>query len=227
MSKYFFIVAFTFTLSALSGQITVNPNPLTMTTTTVDSTLKYDFYFTNTLDTTYNIYWMLAPDANWPPQWGFQLCDLVLCYAEGGMKSSNNLANKFPKGTHHFYINLNTRGVAGSSSITIKLFTEKNCQGQIFSAPISAVNAAPNNSVDIDISNIELFPNPASNYFQIGNGGLVDRVDIFNLLGKNVKTVFRNDAAQYEIGDLNAGVYLVKMYDTNRKMIKTVKLYRE
>mgnify|MGYP001196739178 CR=1 FL=1 len=74
---------------------------------------------------------------------------------------------------------------------------------------------------------LELFPNPATNYFQIGNGGLVDRVDIFNLLGKNVKTVFRNDAAQYEISELNAGIYLVKMYDANRKLIKTVKLYRE
>jgi hypothetical protein len=224
MAKFLYTLLIAFSCSYLNAQITVSPNPLVMKTNTVDSLLKFYMNFTNSKDTTYNIYWMLSPAADWPVEWEFQLCDLNLCYATGGKKSSNGIPNIFPKGTHEFYINLNTRGVIGSSTITIKLFTEKDCQGEIFSAPIATENVRPSGTSDLNESLISLSPNPTLENFQINNGSKVTYIELYDMMGQKIKSASNTIDTPHDVADLKNGVYFVKMYDQNKTAVKTEKL---
>ncbi len=207
----------------LSAQISVSPNPLVLVGTPTQDDIKYEIYFTNTQDTTFNIYWQLVKDNTFPAQWATSICDLFTCYADNVDKSSNNNPNKFTKGTHKFEFHLKPGALAANTNVTLKLFTAKNQQGEILSVPMT-MSTNSSSVKDINPSQIKIFPNPANDYFQIGNGQNVDRIVIYNLIGKEVKSLFHYNNAHHEINDLKSGMYVVKMFDDKGRVIKSIKL---
>jgi hypothetical protein len=56
-----------------------------------------------------------------------------------------------------------------------------------------------------------MYPNPASNQLNISAKELISNVEVFNVLGKRVKSFSLNATKEaLDISDLNSGVYLVK-----------------
>ena len=70
-------------------------------------------------------------------------------------------------------------------------------------------------------SNLSLYPNPTSGSFSIN--GQVSKVTIYSITGQLVKSFDTNTSEnyQYDVNDLNRGVYLVKMLDDNKNTIIT------
>ena len=80
---------------------------------------------------------------------------------------------------------------------------------------------------DVELTKeIKLVPNPTTNYFTIDTP--TSKVDVYSLTGqlvKSFKSNFSNDS-QFEISDLNNGIYLVKVTDTNNRET-TLKLVKQ
>jgi len=75
------------------------------------------------------------------------------------------------------------------------------------------------------VNNLSLSPNPAATYFTLN--GDAEKVEIFSITGQLVKSFSNltiND--QYNIADLNQGLYLVRVVDLNNRQ-KTMKLIKE
>jgi len=75
------------------------------------------------------------------------------------------------------------------------------------------------------VNNLSLSPNPAATYFTLN--GDAEKVEIFSITGQLVKSfsnLTSND--QYNIADLNQGLYLVRVVDLNNRQ-KTMKLIKE
>ena len=69
---------------------------------------------------------------------------------------------------------------------------------------------------------IQVYPNPATHYFGITETEQVNKIYVYNLVGKRLKQFV--DIAQdkhYFIGDLPRGMYLVQMVDVNNQVIVT------
>ncbi len=133
---------FLFVLCAVAyGQLSHSPNPLRMTAHQDSLDTKLEIYFTNTKDTTYNVYWKIVKDSTtWNKDWATYLCDLEVCYNLNQDKSSPNLPNKFNKGTHKFEFHFLPKGKPGCSIVTLKLYGDKNFTQEIYSAPININN---------------------------------------------------------------------------------------
>ncbi len=79
----------------------------------------------------------------------------------------------------------------------------------------------PRNANDITIasgieninnnSSVSLFPNPAANYFTIQSDKKIISVDLFNVVGKKVKT-FEDNLINYPVSGYKAGIYFVKIH---------------
>lgn len=80
--------------------------------------------------------------------------------------------------------------------------------------------------VEVPGDDIRVFPNPAIDYFQVVNGQNVRKIVIFNIFGKEVKSFIHSANAQYDVTDMNAGMYLVRMLDDKNKVVKSVKLHK-
>jgi hypothetical protein len=81
----------------------------------------------------------------------------------------------------------------------------------------SAIRAAGHTS-----NGIQLYPNPANTLLNISAGTKIRQITIYSVLGKTVFAgAFNADAAQINIADLPAGVYLVRVNDqTVRRFVK-------
>jgi hypothetical protein len=87
-------------------------------------------------------------------------------------------------------------------------------------------NALPTLANDnfTNLSNLNIAPNPANNYFTINKN--IQTLEIYSITGQLIKS-FKNqfENYQYSISDLTKGIYLVKVKDdlNNEKTLKLIK----
>lgn len=72
-------------------------------------------------------------------------------------------------------------------------------------------------------NSFSLYPNPTKGAFTIN--GNFDRAEVYNITGQLVKT-FNGSASQLSISELNSGIYLVRVSDSDNNT-KTLKLVKE
>lgn len=81
---------------------------------------------------------------------------------------------------------------------------------------------------NLNHSNIEIFPNPATHYLRIENPqSRALSLDIFNAKGQRVKTIRKiENSDSIDISELNVGLYFIRISE-NGIWIKTLKLVKE
>lgn len=99
----------------------------------------------------------------------------------------------------------------GSSSCALSEFN--------YFATLSNTNFLINND-----NNIKVFPNPSSTIFKIVSDTNIDKITIFDTLGKEILTQTQNNN-EVNIENLSKGIYLIEITSENEKIYK--KLIKE
>jgi hypothetical protein len=73
-------------------------------------------------------------------------------------------------------------------------------------------------------ADLRVYPNPASEYIQLSDNGLVETVAVYNLAGMEVRTFDSTSSKRYFVGDLPKGMYLVQLLGPKRERIVTRRL---
>jgi hypothetical protein len=78
---------------------------------------------------------------------------------------------------------------------------------------------------EVSAIQVTIYPNPASNYFDLELGNTADRLEIFDVSGKVVlqKALTTEPIQRISTSGLNAGIYWVKVYD--KQSFKTIRLF--
>lgn len=92
-----------------------------------------------------------------------------------------------------------------------------------------SVSATANNGGDNDdvtthhtSNDIRVYPNPAIDYIMVTENDNVDKVWIYNILGKRVKAYKVETAdAKYDIRDLPRGMYIVRLINHDGDLVMT------
>lgn len=71
-----------------------------------------------------------------------------------------------------------------------------------------------------------VFPNPVLDYFQLTNDEFVDKVELYNALGRKVNDFTATPKERYNIANLPGGLYLANLKDKSGKTIQTVRLIK-
>ena len=132
---------------------------------------------------------------------------------------SQNVAANFPyTGTWYNLMDGSSIAVTNPTmSITI-------APGQ-FKAYGNAMPTLNNDQFDA-IASVTIFPNPSADYFTINTA--TSKVMVYSLTGQLIKSFATNntDDYQFDISDLNSGLYLVKMIDMNNRE-KTMRFIKQ
>lgn len=75
-------------------------------------------------------------------------------------------------------------------------------------------------------SDIRVYPNPATYYFELTPNNLVDEIDIINVVGGKVRSFKYGHGEKYSISNLPSGIYLVSLVNAKTGVIKTVRLIK-
>ena len=80
----------------------------------------------------------------------------------------------------------------------------------------------PGDEIDIKVS-----PNPANDYFSVTSNVTYNRIILYNLLGKPLKSYRPTVDNTYTLTDLPGGIYSLRFLGDDNHVIKTVKLYKK
>ncbi len=86
--------------------------------------------------------------------------------------------------------------------------------------------SAAQSQMEYNNDDLKVFPNPATEYFQINNALSIKKLVIYNMFGKEVKVLFNQNNTQHDVTDLKSGMYIIKMLDERNKVVKSVKLQK-
>ena len=112
------------------------------------------------------------------------------------------------------------------NSYTAIIDTVNNTISYIFDSPISLSNITARESqsdplyVERKTNDIKVFPNPSTDYIQI-TGSEVDEISIIGLSGREIK---RTKEKRIDISDLLKSIYLIRIYDKEKTVLKTVNI---
>ncbi len=91
--------------------------------------------------------------------------------------------------------------------------------GEIYLQDLGSIQRTPQQNNRFRSENIRLYPNPAHNYFSIQMKGNA-HVDVFSVLGKRVISRRVNQNNNISIGNLNSGIYLVRITQNGQTITK-------
>lgn len=223
----------TFLLSILffsmDAQFAVNPDIINFSTTSRDSLYEYKMKIKNDGSELDTFYWMVELGPDWLPEWDIFVCDYNLCYSAGLYKCPNSKINKIPAGFElEFKITLLTGFKAGTSSMKLHLFSDKDCQGQFYeSTEFGLVEVVGTSSTNDDelLKDVNIYPNPTSNYFSLDNDIHVSTINVLNINGAVVKSFTHSLNNRYNITDLPSEIYIIELKDKdqNTRLSRLVK----
>ena len=99
---------------------------------------------------------------------------------------------------------------------TAFLYPSDDCDGNPIVDECTSSGLAENNSIDI-----EIFPNPAQEVLTIKSDDLIEKIEIYNLIGQRIltKTCLLNEI-NIELTNIESGSYLIRVFNTNNKSSK-------
>lgn len=185
---------------------------------------------TNTSNQTISLKWNRLV-INQPFEWETQVCDKNSCYLPGFNTNYDPAAG---------IIVPVTLAPGASFDLVIRIFPNKTAGTGVFDVDISTTSK-PNQilstvSFSTVVENVQLmnvvtnkndlkiYPNPTSDYFEIVSNNLVQKVVLYNMVGRKIQTYEASMNRRYNIADIPSGVYLVSLLDENNNVLKTLRI---
>ena len=117
-----------------------------------------------------------------------------------------------PSGCNVFFV----RSVCSTTDISpLIAVASSQCPLSVFNYLVTLSN----DSFSMDNENIKIFPNPSSNLIQITTNSKIDKITLFDTLGKEVLTQTQNNN-EVNIEKLSKGLYIVEIFSKNEKFYK-------
>ena len=214
---------FTIFISAtLSAQIIIDPDVIMLEATTEGVEVKIDV--TNSTGEFTEVYWKFDKGETFPEEWLLNICDARTCYTEvdDGHHSNINLPNLLdPNETMVFKFIVTANDIDETSFVILHLYSDSKFENEV------AVSKPLVTSVSNEIfEDIVIYPNPASDYFQIKNDAQVKSLKVASITGQILLSENHTEGKMHSISDLAKGVYFVVLRDGNEDKLKTLRLIK-
>ena len=176
-----------------------------------------------------------------PTAWSYRALDRLSRTTPYVLSATEQESGRFvplaPGQSTTFYIALRPDGVTGSGSTELR-FSDLTVPGAtLATARVSTVvrqrastlpaATAQDETSRSSVTAVRLYPNPATERFfvETPRGTNIGRIELTNTLGRQILTFEGpGDESGYDIRKLPDGLYLISIFDTSGRKIKTLRL---
>ena len=116
-----------------------------------------------------------------------------------------------------------TLGQAGYAQIELDLYDAEE-QDHILGVIKATFETIKAKADATNIDAIRIYPNPTSDFFRIYQADDIDRIEVYNIVGKRIVAYPATQEGQYDVTNLQDGMYLVRLMAADKSVIKTVRL---
>lgn len=214
-----------FTAAFMFGQtLGLEPNPVNVTGQASSSVIEAHVDITNNTGAEVDMLWERFI-VSAPPGWQVQICDKRLCYLPHVTRCPEEYPNNLQPGeTMEMRVDILPGNVKGEGTIKVNLFDindTTNILGVVeahFDLTTTAVDE-PGKEPEVKI-----YPNPATEYFQIQNPEQVSTLQIYNIVGSRLHAQPVSGSEKISVGHLPDGMYLVRLFGIDNRVLKTIRL---
>jgi len=219
-----------FTCYGLNSQIslTLEPNPSSISVSDVssDSPTIAKATLTNTSETdTLMVNWernIISMSEGWLSS----VCDKNLCYGTDVEASPDSKPVIIPPGeSSNLDVYIFANDVVGAAEIDVTATDLSNMENMV-TGKYNIDSTTPTRDL-FTSDDVQIFPNPTVNAFQIKNDKAVRSVKIYNIIGKEVGNYSHIRGSQYEVTNFQKGIYIIRLFDQTNKMIKVLRLNKK
>ncbi len=223
----------------LSAQVTVTLEPSPSegwadlgddTTTPKNVTAHATITNTSTSDKTFR--WILTVDSQEDP-WAFAVCDINTCYnTDVTTETFTLIAGQSSIMDVHLYPSGDQTtlegAVPGTGTATVKITEMQDPDNTVTGEYNFEIvgEAVPTSLTELELSQLKLFPNPTSDYFEVQGPEGVANVTIYNLFGTTIDNFSFQSGEKYSISNFAKGLYLVALEDEDGQLLKTMRLQK-
>lgn len=185
--------------------------------------IEADYHLINEFEETKNLLWRINT-IEAPESWNFYLCDANLCYGPGQDECNPSKPNVIePDSMIPMAFHILNSGITGVGTYEVQYF-DMDAPNQILITVPIMINAISTSLKEVDFDKINIYPNPANDYFSMTENNLIAQISIFNIVGKQVKSFHAISSGNYSISDLSEGMYLVRLIDYKGKVAKVLRI---
>lgn len=217
MKKVLLALSLIFSGSYLFAQLQISPSKFDTVVDVSIFDIDLESHVTNTGGSPIQVEWTRTV-IDKAKAWGTYVCTGINCYPPNIESGEFDLA---PGASDVFQMHFTPANVSGYAIVEIKVVEKGNPSNFAIATYDVSGKAVATSSVRAEA--LRIYPNPTTEYFRIQNNGSVAKVNILNLLGKNIKS-YNGNTERFDVTDLPAGMYIVQMMDSKGKNIKTNKL---
>lgn len=188
---------------------------------------------TNNSDSTLSLRWELF-NLDKPSAWESQVCDPNECYLP--IVRSNidadlgiNAPVVLPPDSSikiSIYIMPNETIGTGKFALDFSLASDPGTVIDMATFEVEITSSVVNTYESIRQKDIRVYPNPATDYFELTNSEAIDRVVVFNLVGRKVAMFLAYPGKQFDIASLPSGTYMVALVNEKIGTIRTMRLVK-
>jgi hypothetical protein len=118
-------------------------------------------------------------------------------------------------------------GTAGTGKIPVTLSFASKPDTVIATLNFEVnIRSVTTSTRDIRSENVQLFPNPSTDYFQITRIDNVDRVVLYNVIGRKMREFEAQEGARYRVAGLPDGIYLAALVNDQKGVIRTLRVHK-
>jgi hypothetical protein len=74
---------------------------------------------------------------------------------------------------------------------------------------------------------LKIYPNPATDFISLSHDEGIERLVIYNLVGRRMKSFAVREGGKYMVSDMPKGMYLVQLLGARDKIITTQRLHKQ
>jgi Secretion system C-terminal sorting domain len=221
------LLALFFSLNILNSYtqvtITITPQVQTVGVNPDSMEIRAKATFKNTSTVTKKFTWTRNV-MNISTGWTTQVCDSKGCWipSVGTAPEQIELA---PNATSNLDVYIRPEKKQGAATIEVKVFEVGNETNTVTGRYLFSTTTRAKET-NINNANIRIYPNPTIDYFQLTEDDGIDKVVIYNIIGRQMRTYKVTDNGKYNVNDLPEGLYIIRLLAANGATVKTIRLSR-
>lgn len=227
--SFLFILAITTTQAQ---NLVFSPSPVVEVSEYIDPSnsgfeMVAHSYLVNEGDETVSIRWeRFLIDT--PAPWKVFICDINNCYTEVVYSNVSPQLDApvvlAPGDTTNIDVHMKPKGTSGEGDVRIDITIVDDPNNTVVATNLYSFSSLLSSINDLDKARLEIYPNPTTDYFQLRGADLVDRVVVYNVIGREMRSFDAQPNKNYAVNDLPNGLYLVSLVSDEEGIVKTFRL---
>ncbi len=179
----------------------------------------------NTSDSTKTFRWVRKVESI-SMGWKSAICDINACYnTDIDSTPSDFYLELAPGDSSILDVHIRPGGLDGSAHIKVLLEEVGNPGNSVEGTFL--FNETISSAAEVEVSNVQIFPNPVDAYFQLSSYDEVAHVMLYTIAGSLVREYISYPGEKFDVVGQQRGMYLVRILNRDKKVLKTVVMHKQ